>query len=227
MVTVARASFQSQQTTANKDGDEVGGKSTTDNNNGKKNKNKNSAAGGGVTAAQLKTAYAATKQALSWAEDDDSGVMGALALKIVVVEGFFEPASFALGPSYEQRLEAKIAGECEVFGDIEKITVYSKHPAGVTLVKYATAFAAQQCVLSLNGRTFAIETLTSKDKQRALKAYYWDGSTNYDIVGTGKRARDIEQEEEEAEREERQRLDEFGAWIEDQELPEEFGLRSE
>jgi hypothetical protein len=44
-------------------------------------------------------------------------------------------------------------------------------------------------------------------------------------VGSGKRAR--EEEQDEAERDEQQRLEDFGAWIEEQELPAEFALRTE
>ena len=226
MVTVTRASFQQP-------GSEVGG-----GNKGKKIAPSGEARGGGgasrVSAAQLKTAYAATQQALSWAEDDDGGVKGLVALKIVVVEGWFDPASFSLGPSFEQRLEANIASECEAFGDIEKITVFSKHSAGITIVKFATSYAAQHCVTSLNGRAVTVELPPASSKgqaqstaQRILKAYYWDGSTNYDSVGSGKRARAREEEEDEAERDEQQRLDDFGAWIEEQELPAEFALRTE
>ena len=60
---------------------------------------------GGPTSAQLKTAYAATKQALSWAEDDDCGIISALALKIVVLEGLFSPSDFDKG--------GDDGGECE------------------------------------------------------------------------------------------------------------------
>ena len=231
MVTVTRASFQ--QPAAEADGGNNKGKKVALAPSGEAR-----SSGGGaprVSAAQLKTAYAATQQALSWAEDDDGGVKGAVALKIVVVEGWFDPASFSLGPTFEQRLEANIANECEAFGDIEKITVFSKHPAGITIVKFATSYAAQHCVASLNGRAVTVEVPPAISKgpgqaqltpaQRVLKAYYWDGSTNYDAVGSGKRAR--EEEQDEAERDEQQRLEDFGAWIEEQELPAEFALRTE
>jgi len=214
MVNVTRAAFQEAGAAGG-----AGGKRKGKSGGAAKGKNGD---GGGPTSAQLKTAYAATKQALSWAEDDDCGIMSALALKIVVLEGLFSPSDFDKagddGGEFERRLELSIATKCGAFGDIEKITVFSRHPKGVTIVKYSKAFAAQECVRALNG-------------QQGLRVYYWDGSTNFDLVPStgGKRGRDAGDSEEEREREEKRRLEEFGAWLdqEQEELPEEFQLRHE
>lgn len=221
MVNVTRAAFQEAGGAggAAAAASAAGGKRKGKGGGGAKGKSGDS---GGPTSAQLKTAYAATKQALSWAEDDDCGIISALALKIVVLEGLFSPSDFDKGGDdggeFEQRLERDIATKCGAFGDIEKITVFSKHPKGVTIVKYSKAFAAQECVRALNG-------------QQGLRVYYWDGSTNFDLVPSagGKRGRDAGDSEEEREREEKRRLEEFGAWLdqEQEELPEEFQLRHE
>ncbi len=56
-----------------------------------------------------------------------------------------------------------------------------------------------------------------------LKSYFWDGVANYSVTGQSEAA------QEEAEKQEENRLDEFGDWLEnnDEELPEEFRLRTE
>ena len=56
-----------------------------------------------------------------------------------------------------------------------------------------------------------------------LKSYFWDGVANYSVTGQSEAA------QEEAEKQEESRLDEFGDWLEnnDEELPEEFRLRTE
>ena len=51
---------------------------------------------------------------------------------------------------------------------------------------------------------------------RKIEASYWDGVTDFTC-------RDVEKEEKETE----QRLDEFGDWLENQDLPDEFKLQVE
>ena len=63
----------------------------------------------------------------------------------------------------------------------------------------------------MNGRFFS---------GKKIKAYYWDGKTDYTVSSKS---------EEQNDEEEDQRLNEFGDWLDkDQEdLPEEFQLRTE
>ena len=75
------------------------------------------------------------------------------ALKIVVLENMFDLADVKVDGFFEV-LEVDIAAECEKCGNIEKITVFSKNPRGILIVKYFTAFAAQECVRVLHGRFF-------------------------------------------------------------------------
>jgi len=51
---------------------------------------------------------------------------------------------------------------------------------------------------------------------RKVEASYWDGVTDFTC-------RDVDREEKDTEK----RLDEFGDWLEDQDLPEEFKLQVE
>jgi HIV Tat-specific factor 1 len=96
------------------------------------------------------------------------------ALRIVVVEGMFHPSDSEGNPQFFEELEKEIAEEFEKCGPLEKITVFSKNPKGVVIVKFATAFAAQECVRIMDGRYFG---------GKKLRSTFWDGVTNYSLDG--------------------------------------------
>jgi HIV Tat-specific factor 1 len=127
--------------------------------------------------------------------------------------GLFKPEDFR-DPAFSDELESDIASECEKCGVLEKLTLFSSNPRGVAVVKFSTSFAAQECIRLMNGRFFG----GSK-----LKAYFWDGVTNYSVTVASAA------HEEEEEKAEAHRLDEFGDWLENEQedLPEEFRLRTE
>ena len=104
-------------------------------------------------------------------------------------------------------MEEDIASECSKCGVIEKITVFSGNPRGIVVVKFATAFAAQQCVEMMDGRFFG---------GRKLRCFFWDQVTDYTVVDVSK-----------VKRQEQERIESFGAWLEQQQeqLPEELQLR--
>lgn len=162
----------------------------------------------------MRVAQSAMRQALSWNEDDDIGVNSKAALKIVVLEGLFRPTDFT-DPAFSDELEQDIAGECSKCGEIDKITVFSKNPKGIVIVKFTTSFASQECVKLMDGRFFG---------GSRIRCYFWDGVTNYTMEGSQTLQRMEEEEEEEKER-----LDEFGDWLEKSqaELPPELRLRVE
>eukprot|EP00611_Tribonema_gayanum_P022549 TRINITY_DN4544_c0_g1_i1.p1 TRINITY_DN4544_c0_g1~~TRINITY_DN4544_c0_g1_i1.p1 ORF type:complete len:382 (-),score=116.36 TRINITY_DN4544_c0_g1_i1:154-1299(-) len=156
-----------------------------------------------VTDARVKVARAAAKQALSWNESDDIGVAKG-GLKIVVIENMFDPSDFVEDPDFGEDLQADIALECQKLGPLEKITVFSRNPIGPVVVKFGTAFASEQCIKKMDGRWFG---------KRKLRCHYWDGITNYEVKEDASK--------------EQERLDEFGDWLENQDLPEEMQLRTE
>lgn len=162
--------------------------------------------------AQIKVAQSINKQALAWNEDDDLGVTKKRALKIIVLEGMFSVEE-AQSDAFMAELELDIVSECEKCGLIEKITVFSKNVRGVVIVKFSTAFAAQECVRILDGRFFG---------GRKVKAYFWDGKTDYSVPLS-------EEQAAAAEAEEQARLQEFGDWLdnEQEDLPDELKLRVE
>lgn len=191
-----------------------------------------------VNEAKIKVARAAVKQALSWAEADDTG-LGGKALRIVVVKNMFHPTQ-CQAPGFVEELQEDLEGECSSLGPLEKMTVFERHPEGVVVIKFGTAFAAEQCVKLMNGRFFA---------GRKLQSSYWDGSTDYtkavfraerphattgaeeegggqgEEEGSGEAGSTFvfTTEDEEAAEEDR-RLAEFGDELDNQELPPEFQL---
>lgn len=165
-----------------------------------------------MTAAQYKVAQSVMKNALAWNEDDDIGVSRDSSLKIVVLEGMFKPSDFESSPDFAQELEEDIANECSKCGEIKKITVFSQHPNGIAIIKFGTAFAAQECINLTNGRYFG---------GQHLKSFFWDGMTNYGSLSL--KQQELDESKEDA------RLEEFGDWLEDEQadLPDEFRLNVE
>jgi HIV Tat-specific factor 1 len=202
-ITVTRAEFQvkSDSNQSNNQNEKISSKKPSNQSNRNRPK---------VTHAQVKVVKSALNQALSWNEDDDSGVSKSHALKIVVLEGMFKPSDFD-DPSFADELEQDIASECEKCGQIEKITVFSKNIRGIAIVKFTTSFAAQKCIDLMDGRYFA---------RRKLRAYFWDGVTDYTVINPSV----VECEE----AEEKARLNEFGDWLEKEQetLPDEFQPRT-
>ena len=189
-----------------------------------------------VSEAAKRTAKAATDQALAWdnadPEDEETERTSAslnktsALLRIVVLMGMFQPSDFeeddeaaarreAGGKrSFEEELEEDLVTELEEHcGEPEKLTLFPKHPKGVILVKFKTAFAAAECVKLMHKRWYG---------GRQLSAIYWDGATDYSANAF--LDADGGAQEEEAET---NRLEKFGDWIEDQELPPELQLQME
>jgi len=173
--------------------------------------------GGGrrmVSEAKRKVARLAALQAVGWDEGENGRIAGGLkGLRIVVLMNMFDPAELKQDKKDEKllrTLEKEVHAECEEIegATVEKITVFSKHPAGVMIVKFTMPNAASDAVNKFNGKVRA--------NGRKVEASYWDGVTDYTC-------RNVEKEEKEADK----RLDAFGDWLENQELPEEFKLKVE
>lgn len=134
-----------------------------------------------------------------------------------------------------EELQEDLEGECKKLGPIEKMTIFEKHPEGVVIIKFGTAYAAEQCVKLMNGRFFG---------GRKLQSFYWDGATDYtkaiyvekpaapaaataavsagasDTSSAATSSAAVMDEEAEEER----RLEEFGDYLDNQELPPELEL---
>jgi len=162
-----------------------------------------------VSEAKRKVARLAALQAVGWDEGENGRIAGGLkGLRIVVLMNMFDPKDLENDVNDEKLagLDRDLHTECQELGSVEKITVFSKHPAGVVIVKFAQPNAASDAVTHFNGKIL--------QNGKAVEASFWDGVTDYTM-------RDVEKEEKDTEK----RLDEFGDWLENQELPDEFKLR--
>ncbi|KAK1737685.1 TatSF1-like protein [Skeletonema marinoi] len=178
-----------------------------------------------ISESKRRVARLAAIQAVGWDESENGRIAGGLkGLRIIVLMNMFDPRELEhdddddddddnngdenTGDTRLHALEREIHTECEEIGTVEKITIFSKHPAGVVIVKFVKPNDASDAVKAFNGKV--------KGNGRKVEASFWDGTTDYTVV-------DVEKEEKEAEK----RLDKFGDWLEEQELPEEFQLRVE
>eukprot|EP00347_Sterkiella_histriomuscorum_P022714 403337435 len=140
---------------------------------------------------------------LGW--DDDMHIHE-IGLKIVILEGMFtqEEVEAAVQSGREeqffQELEQDVRFEIEQnIGAIDKMHVFRENPAGAIKIRFFSAVNAEECIKAMNGRFFDM---------RQIKCYFWDGKTDFRVIR-------------ETQEDFGKRVDEFGAWLEQQDLPEE------
>lgn len=162
-----------------------------------------------ISNAKRKVAKLAALQAVGWDEGDNGRITGGRkGLCIVVLKHMFALSDLLSDEDAElAKLEQEVRKTCEEWGTVEKITVFSKNPAGVVIVKFAQPTAASTAVTEYDGR---------ERKGQRVEATFWDGVTDYTV-------RNEEHEKKETET----RLNEFGSWLDSQEVPEEFQLQVE
>ncbi|EJU04273.1 splicing factor u2af-associated protein 2 [Dacryopinax primogenitus] len=119
-----------------------------------------------------------------------------LESRVVVLKHMFTLDQLASDPSLLLDLKEDVREECEALGQVTNVILYDKEPEGVMTVKFRDPVSAQACVLKMNGRYF--------DKRRVLAELY-TGRQRFKRTGD-----DITKEVDEAEK---QRLDEFAAWL--------------
>jgi len=127
-----------------------------------------------LSSAQLKIAKAAAKQKLAWNEIDDTG-LAMKALRIVVISNLFDPVEFQQNEQAGKEIEQALVAKCDEMGPIDKMTLFRKNPKGVVVVKFVTAYAAEECIRLLDNQTF---------RGRNVRVQYWDGVTDYTVVDT-------------------------------------------
>ena len=162
-----------------------------------------------VSNAKRKVAKLAAIQAIDWDEGDNGRITGGRkGLRIIVLKHMFQPSDLLKDEdAVLAKLEHDVHTECEQWGEVEKITVFSKHPEGIVVVKFAQPAAASTAVTEFHGRDH---------NGKQIEAIFWDGVTDFTV-------RDEEKEKIESEK----RQEEFGKWLESQALPEEFRLNVE
>jgi RNA recognition motif-containing protein len=168
-----------------------------------------------VSDKKRKVARLAKLQAVGWDDGENGRITGGLkGLRIIVLKNVFDAAALRrMGDETKEDLflkdlETDLRKRCDEFGTVEKITIfYRGRIDGVVIVKFTQPTAAVDAIAALNGKEL---------RGRTMEAVYWDGVTDYTVHD-----HDVEVKETE------KRLDEFGHWLESQDLPEEFQLQVE
>jgi hypothetical protein len=163
-----------------------------------------------VSNVKRKVAKLAAIQAIGWDEGDNGRITGGRkGLHIIVLKHMFQLSDLTKDEdAVLRKLEHDVRTECEQWGVVQKITIFSKHPEGIIIVKFMQPTAASTAVTEFDGREL---------NGRRIEAIFWDGVTDYTVRD------DEEKEKEESEI----RQEDFGKWLESQQLPEEFRLRVE
>ena len=196
-----------------------------------------------ISQAQRKVARLAARQAVDRDEGEFNGRLtgGLKGLRITVLKNMFRPHELLLAAAAADssssvdggdetnknnddiddknqqllaELEEKVRTSCSKHGNVEKITVFSKNPRGVVVVKFSQPGAASEAVKAWDGQLFALVK-----EERKVEATFWDGAEDFTVRNETKEAEEMEQ-----------RHDAFGAWLEKQaedELPEELRLKVE
>lgn len=153
-------------------------------------------------AKKAKVAKLANDQKMRWDRDEDAGGTDTTdALRIIVVQGLFDPATFD-----SDTVDAFIIRALDQL-QTDKVTVFQNHPLGVAVLKMKSPTDAQLAISQFNA-------LAAPDG-RQLRSTFWDGVSDYSSPAVD--------DDEEA------RIDNFGSWLEsqDDDLPPELQLQVE
>ena len=162
-----------------------------------------------ITDKQRKVAKTAARQAVDWDEGENGRIAGGeIGLTIVVLKNVFCAEDVPSGKDESNEFFSKIEETLrERLPALLKLTVFSKHREGVIICKFKTTLAANECLGDMNNMMFM---------NRRVAAHFWDLTTDYS-------SKDFEQKA----KEEEKRLDNFGDWLDQQELPEELRVKHE
>lgn len=139
------------------------------------------------------------RQALDWGGHDDDAKNDAeknRAKTTAILSGMFDLEEMFSDPSFRVELEEDVAIECEKFGEVTQVKVFSTNPDGVVSIRFVDEDAANKCVAAMRGRWFG---------GKRVDACLWDGVTNYAKAGV---------RDDETEAEQNARLEKFAADLE-------------
>mmetsp|Transcript_4481 Transcript_4481/g.6568 ORF Transcript_4481/g.6568 Transcript_4481/m.6568 type:complete len:702 (+) Transcript_4481:164-2269(+) len=186
-------------------------------------------------------ARTALLQAITWDEGDYNGRItgGIKGLRIIVLKNVFKLGEIEKArkkaivnknsqdggdvaeDEFLQSIEGIVRQECQAFGVVEKITIFSKNVNGIVIVKFSQPTSASDAINFYNSGGHRNNKIDKNGKghhyhKATIEASYWDGVTDYTV-------RDEVKEEEDA----KKRHEDFGNWLDGQDLPEEFQLNVE
>lgn len=161
-----------------------------------------------ISLAKRKVAKTAALQAVCWDDSENGRLTGGVkGLRIIVLKNMFIPRELIKCDKNLEKLEKEIYEKCYSHGDVEKITVFSQNPDGIVIVKFSLPTAASEAVNRFKNTYI---------NGRKIEASFWDGVTDYTFVDEVKEAEEM-----------KKRHEDFGKWLDNQELPEHLRLRVE
>ncbi|EWC48350.1 hypothetical protein DRE_02119 [Drechslerella stenobrocha 248] len=132
-----------------------------------------------------------------WDDDDPAATAPPSKFaKVVILKRMFTLEELQEDPAAMLDIKEDIREECSKLGDVTNVTLYDEEAAGVVSVRFADEQSAQACVKMMDGRHFS---------GAKVEAYIYDGQERF----KKRKARDTEADEKE-------RLDKFGAWLEEE-----------
>ncbi|KAE8309859.1 hypothetical protein BDV41DRAFT_567048 [Aspergillus transmontanensis] len=145
-----------------------------------------------------------------WDDDEPSALpeTNSKFEKVVILKHMFTLKELDDDPAAILDIKEDIRDECSKLGEVTNVVLYDKETDGVVSVKFQDPEAARNCVKLMDGRYFA---------GTRVEAYISDGSERFKKTNEKRAAledlaeRGLDADEDE---EEKQRLDEFGTWLE-------------
>lgn len=142
-----------------------------------------------------------------WDADDDAAKAAAAASaskrweKVVILKNVFTLDDLKDDKHAAADIKADIVGGCEAIGMVTNVIMYDAEPSGVVSVKFQHKDDALECVKRMHGRFFG---------GHRLDAAIYDGLEHY------KRTPKQGANEDDVEKDENKRLEDFGNWLESQ-----------
>lgn len=142
-----------------------------------------------------------------WDAGDDAAKAAAAAAaskrweKVVILKNVFTLDDLKDDKSAAAEIKADILEGCEAIGTVTNVIMYDAEPSGVVSVKFQHKDDALECVKKMNGRFFG---------GHRLEAAIYDGLEHY------KRTPKQGANDDDAEKDENKRLEDFGNWLESQ-----------
>ncbi|BAE64123.1 unnamed protein product [Aspergillus oryzae RIB40] len=145
-----------------------------------------------------------------WDDDEPSALpeTNSKFEKVVILKHMFTLKELDDDPAAILDIKEDIRDECSKLGEVTNVVLYDKETDGVVSVKFQDPEAARNCVKLMDGRYFA---------GTRVEAYISDGSERFKksnekraaLEDLAERGLDADEDEEE-----KQRLVEFGTWLE-------------
>ncbi|KAI9759087.1 MAG: hypothetical protein M4579_002604 [Chaenotheca gracillima] len=141
-----------------------------------------------------------------WDDDDPSAVQDTSSRwdKVVILKHMFTLKELEEDPAAILDIKEDIRDECAKLGEVTNVVLFDQELDGVASVRYSNAEAANACVRMMDGRFFS---------GTKVEAYIAQGNERFKKSTDKKLELEVE-EGPAADEEEKQRLDQFGSWLE-------------